>query len=86
MLLQIREPEEPVAVERMSQHDIFAARDGVLALYMAPAALVLATTPGGIAEVAITVRGHKLLIAMPSASNSRAMPSVHKLIPILEIV
>ena len=38
------------------------------------------------AAVAITVRGHSALTAMPSARNSSAMPSTHMLMPNFAIV
>ena len=38
------------------------------------------------AAVAMIVRGHSELNAMPSSANSSAMPSVHMLMPYLAIV
>src|SRR5258707_15430441 len=39
-----------------------------------------------IAAVAMAVRGHSALTAMPSAPNSAAIPSTHRLIPYFDIV
>ena len=38
------------------------------------------------AAVAMVVRGHRALTAMPSASNSAAMPRTHMLMPYLAMV
>src|SRR5205085_11360189 len=49
---------------------------------------MLTSTPGIIcsAAVAIAVRGHRLLTAMPYLANSPEWPSVHMLMPYLAIV
>ncbi len=52
-------------------------------------ALAIASSPPSrfwTAAVAMIVRGHRELKAMPSSLNSSAMPSVHMLIPNLAIV